>query len=139
MSYSVKYSARQGSWYVQVDGLTDDCAGVACASTNCVGCGYGTSLYDTEQEAYDELAQMVTEGLIDQSEITYPISAGTLITQDEIYRTPTAASVRGEVTFPHATRNGEVTLCGMRVEEIGAEFDKVLLASRCPWCHERAA
>lgn len=54
MSYSVKYSARQGSWYVQVDGLTDD---------------YGTSLYDTEQEAYDELAQMVTEGLISQGEV----------------------------------------------------------------------
>lgn len=56
MSYSVRYSARQNSWYVQVDGLTDD---------------FGTSLYDTEQDAYDELAQMVSEGLIDQSEIRY--------------------------------------------------------------------
>jgi hypothetical protein len=55
--YSVHYSARQGSWYVQVDGVSDD---------------FGTSLYDTEQDAYDELAQMVVEGLITQEEISYP-------------------------------------------------------------------
>lgn len=55
MSYSVRYSARQNSWYVQVDGASDD---------------YGTSLYDTEQEAHDELAQMVMEGLITQEEIS---------------------------------------------------------------------
>jgi hypothetical protein len=54
MSYSVRYSAKQASWYVQVDGTSDD---------------YGTSLYDTEQEAYAELAQMVSEGLITQEEI----------------------------------------------------------------------
>jgi hypothetical protein len=54
VSYSVRYSAKQASWYVQVDGASDD---------------YGTSLYDTEQEAYDELAQMVVEGLITQEEV----------------------------------------------------------------------
>lgn len=54
MSYSVKYSARQASWYIEVNGIHED---------------YGTSLYDTEQEAYDELAQMVAEGLISAEEI----------------------------------------------------------------------
>jgi hypothetical protein len=54
MSYRVKYSARQGSWFIEVDGSSDD---------------FGTSLYDTEQEAYDELAQMVAEGLITLEEI----------------------------------------------------------------------
>lgn len=54
MSYRVKYSERQHAWYIEVDGQSDD---------------YGTSLYDTEQEAYDELAQMVCEGLITQEEI----------------------------------------------------------------------
>ena len=69
MSYSVRYSARQASWYVQVDGLSDD---------------FGTSLYDTEEEAYDELAQMVAEGLIDQSEIRFPLSEQAAVRAEEI-------------------------------------------------------
>jgi hypothetical protein len=52
--YRVRYSQNQGSWYIETDGDTDE---------------FGTSLYDTEQEAYDDLAQMVVEGLIDQSEV----------------------------------------------------------------------
>lgn len=55
MSYRVKYSERQHAWYIEVDGQSDD---------------FGTSLYDTEQDAYDELAQMVVEGLITQEEIS---------------------------------------------------------------------
>ena len=54
MSYHVRFSAKQNSWFIEADDNSDD---------------FGTSLYDTEQEAYDDLAQMVTEGLIKQEEI----------------------------------------------------------------------
>lgn len=54
MSHRVKYSQRQANWYIEADGDSDD---------------FGTGLYDTEQEAYDDLAQMVIEGLISQEEI----------------------------------------------------------------------
>lgn len=54
MSYRIRYSARQGSYYIEVDGGSDD---------------FGTSLYDTEEEAFAELTQMVSEGLITPADI----------------------------------------------------------------------
>ena len=54
MSYRVRYSSRQGSWFIEVDGGSDD---------------LGTSLYDTQEDAFAELTQMVSEGLIRADEI----------------------------------------------------------------------
>lgn len=54
MSYRIRYSARQGSYYIEVDGSAED---------------FGTSLYDTEEEAFAELARMVSEGLISPADI----------------------------------------------------------------------
>lgn len=52
--YRVSYSSKQGSFYIETTEGSDD---------------FGTSLYDTEEEAYADLWRMVKEGLITQADV----------------------------------------------------------------------
>jgi len=40
---------------------------------------------------------------------------------------------------PHATIDGERTLCGMNVYVVNGRFSQVLVGLRCPYCNRDAA